>query len=87
MTIPPTRSPFDESAVFDESDEADARDVVRDAERTVAIDPVCGAAVDLATRSFAAVFDGDHYRFCSETCRARFQRDPARYVVSWVETL
>ncbi|GAB3333400.1 heavy metal translocating P-type ATPase [Marilutibacter aestuarii] len=44
------------------------------------IDPVCGMAVDPATRPHGATFEGETYHFCSDRCRQKFEADPARYL-------
>jgi trehalose synthase len=41
-------------------------------------DPVCGMAVEVATRTLA--IDGLTLRFCSDTCRSKFAASPDRYV-------
>lgn len=42
-------------------------------------DPVCGMAIAGLPAAPHAEFAGERYRFCSETCRARFDADPERY--------
>ena len=53
-----------------------------------AIDPVCGMEVVEKDPALAVAFEGETVFFCSETCRERFLRDPARYTVSssFIET-
>ena len=46
----------------------------------VARDPVCGTEVDEGRAPIRAVYQGTPYYFCSGECKARFDRDPARYV-------
>lgn len=43
------------------------------------IDPVCGMTVPKGTIS-SAMFGGKKYGFCSEMCRDRFVKSPAKYV-------
>jgi xanthine dehydrogenase accessory factor len=45
-----------------------------------AVDPVCGMTVSLASAE-TVLHDGTTYAFCCSGCRARFEADPARYVV------
>ena len=46
-----------------------------------AIDPVCGMEVERMP-ALSVTYEGEPVFFCSETCRERFLRDPARYSVS-----
>lgn len=43
------------------------------------IDPVCGMNVKRLSAFFTAEHEGTTYRFCSEACRADFEKDPARF--------
>ena len=43
------------------------------------IDPVCGMNVKRLSAFFTAEDGGATYRFCSESCRADFEKDPARF--------
>jgi len=43
-------------------------------------DPVCGMTVDPATSELRSDFGGTVYHFCSATCQAEFDVEPARYV-------
>ena len=45
-------------------------------------DPVCGMSVVPATAQHHVVHAGVDYYFCSEKCKARFQADPDKYLVS-----
>lgn len=45
----------------------------------VAIDPVCGMDVEVATAKHAAEHDGVMFYFCCPHCKARFVKDPAKY--------
>ena len=45
----------------------------------VNIDPACREKVDVKAAP-AATYQGEKYVFCSEANRARFQRDPKRYI-------
>ena len=42
------------------------------------IDPVCGMEVG-ADSPHRAMHQGQEYRFCSASCLATFQKEPARY--------
>ncbi len=52
------------------------------ADATVAIDPVCGMEVEIATARHVAEFGGQRYFFCCAGCRRSFENDPERYVNS-----
>jgi trehalose synthase len=43
-------------------------------------DPVCGMALEGASGALEQRVDSESYFFCSEGCRARFRRDPQRYI-------
>jgi len=43
------------------------------------VDPVCGMSVKRLSAFFTAEHGGTTYRFCSESCRADFEKDPERY--------
>lgn len=43
-------------------------------------DPVCGMTIDSDTAAGQATHQGQTYYFCSEQCRARFEREPSKYV-------
>ena len=45
----------------------------------VAVDPVCGAEVELEAMAGELIHDGDAYRFCSLECARRFATLPERY--------
>lgn len=45
-------------------------------------DPVCGMAVAAKDAAPEARFEGMTYRFCSETCRSHFLRDPRHYTAT-----
>ena len=46
----------------------------------VAIDPVCHMEVDVAGARHTADVEGTTYYFCCPNCRARFVKDPRRYL-------
>jgi len=50
------------------------------ASATVAIDPVCQMEVETATARHVAEVEGVTYYFCCPGCRARFVKDPHRYL-------
>jgi len=43
------------------------------------VDPVCGMNVKRLSAFFTAEHDGSTYRFCSEACRADFEKEPQRF--------
>jgi xanthine dehydrogenase accessory factor len=48
--------------------------------RSEAVDPVCGMAVDLNTTIHQAVYQGQTYGFCCPHCRRAFLKEPERYL-------
>jgi xanthine dehydrogenase accessory factor len=48
-------------------------------ETVMAVDPICGMTVDVATARHTAEVDGETYYFCCANCRALFVRDPRQY--------
>lgn len=48
-------------------------------------DPVCGMSVDPATTKEKVDYAGQTYYFCSERCRAIFEKDPARYATEMAQ--
>ena len=44
-----------------------------------AVDPVCGMKVS-ADCGLKYRFEDIEYRFCSESCKQKFQADPAQYL-------
>lgn len=44
----------------------------------MAKDPVCGMNVDEKS-ALSAAYQGRTYAFCSAGCKAKFEKDPARY--------
>lgn len=47
---------------------------------TVTTDPVCGARVKEDQVEVKAEYDRQTYYFCSEECRNKFLREPAKYL-------
>jgi protein SCO1/2 len=47
-----------------------------------AVDPVCHMRVPVVAGTPRVARDGQTYYFCSETCRAKFQSHPARYLAN-----
>ncbi|MER3553020.1 MAG: hypothetical protein C4331_01325 [Meiothermus sp.] len=45
-----------------------------------ATDPVCGMSVEIATARHNYEFEGTTYYFCCPHCKAKFQKDPAKYL-------
>jgi Cu+-exporting ATPase len=51
----------------------------------MAFDPVCGMQVDPAKAAGSFDYQGKTYFFCSPHCAAKFESDPAKYVVAQQE--
>ncbi len=49
-------------------------------EGAMAVDPVCGMAVDPQTAKHKATHKGRPYFFCCSGCKAKFEADPGRYL-------
>ena len=45
-----------------------------------AVDPVCGMTVDPGTSAGSSRVGGTEYFFCSTSCKARFDANPAQFV-------
>ncbi len=45
-------------------------------------DPVCGMRVDPKTAAASTVYAGETYYFCSQGCKAGFEKDPEKYLES-----
>ena len=45
----------------------------------MAIDPVCGMAIDPKTHNISAIYMGEPYHFCKESCLHAFKEDEQRY--------
>jgi YHS domain-containing protein len=48
-------------------------------ENGMAIDPVCKMTVDEKTTKLRSAHDGRVFYFCSEACKASFDKDPHRF--------
>jgi YHS domain-containing protein len=48
----------------------------------MAKDPVCGMNVNEKEAAGTAVYKGKTYYFCSNSCKARFEKEPEKYVES-----
>jgi len=48
----------------------------------VAIDPICGMTVEIATAKHSLVHQGVTFYFCGARCRQAFEHDPARYATA-----
>ncbi len=46
----------------------------------MAKDPVCGMEIDEKKASATVTYKGTTYYFCSQECKASFQKSPDRYV-------
>ena len=54
-------------------------------DKTTAVDPVCEMTVEIATAEFRSSHEGKDYYFCSAGCKARFDKDPAKFVAQGAE--
>lgn len=45
----------------------------------IALDPVCGMEVDVATARHTTEYHGETYVFCGKGCRLDFEDDPEKY--------
>jgi len=45
----------------------------------MAKDPICGMNVDEKTAKFKSEHMGEAYYFCSQMCKATFDRNPIKY--------
>ena len=43
-------------------------------------DPVCGMTVKVADAKYTSTVDGQTYYFCAESCKKKFDKEPAKYV-------
>jgi xanthine dehydrogenase accessory factor len=48
-------------------------------EREVAIDPICGMSVDVATAEYRAEYNGKTFCFCCPGCQHTFEKSPEKY--------
>lgn len=46
----------------------------------MAIDPVCKMEVDEKKAKYKSEYKGANYYFCAAGCKAKFERDPDKYV-------
>jgi len=42
-------------------------------------DPICGMPVEESEAAGQSEYDGETYYFCSPSCKAKFDADPAEY--------
>jgi YHS domain-containing protein len=42
-------------------------------------DPVCGMQVDEKKAPATSVYKGEHYSFCGQQCKDKFDQNPERY--------
>lgn len=54
------------------------------ADATTSLDPVCGMTV-ANTSPHSAIHDGQHFAFCSASCRAKFVANPDKYMQASAE--
>ena len=50
-------------------------------EPEMAIDPVCGMIVEIATSRHRSTFEGREFYFCCPACKRQFERNPQEYLV------
>jgi protein SCO1/2 len=55
----------------------------RTASRLESVDPVCKMKIAAGEHALEARYRGRTYRFCSETCRKSFLKDPVRFAGPW----
>jgi YHS domain-containing protein len=46
---------------------------------SMAKDPICGMMVDEKKAKFKSDYNGKTYYFCAPSCKATFDKDPAKY--------
>jgi YHS domain-containing protein len=46
----------------------------------MARDPVCGMTIDEKTAAGKSDYKGTTYYFCAQSCKAKFDQNPERYV-------
>ncbi|KKQ81425.1 MAG: hypothetical protein UT77_C0001G0243 [Candidatus Daviesbacteria bacterium GW2011_GWC2_40_12] len=42
-------------------------------------DPICGMKVNLEKTKYKSTYEGKEYGFCSENCKAEFDKNPYQY--------
>ena len=47
----------------------------------VATDPICGMEVEIASAKQVAEYEGQNYYFCCPHCKAKFLKEPQKYLV------
>jgi len=45
----------------------------------MAKDPICGMMVDEKKAKFKSEYNGKNFYFCAGSCKATFDKDPAKY--------
>jgi YHS domain-containing protein len=50
-------------------------------------DPVCGMEFPRQSAPVETYYEGQRNYFCCEACMRRFEQEPARYLVSYVELI
>jgi xanthine dehydrogenase accessory factor len=68
------------SAAVGELDAADESTEKADAAPQVAIDPVCGMEVEIATAKASYEYEGATYYFCCNGCKLTFSKNPEQYI-------
>lgn len=48
---------------------------------TIAIDPVCGMEVEIASARHSSSIDGDSFYFCCPACKRLFEKNPQEYLL------
>jgi xanthine dehydrogenase accessory factor len=54
--------------------------------RAVAIDPVCGMEVEIATAKYTYEYEGKTYYFCAPGCKLSFRKNPQEYLHTGLAT-
>ena len=49
---------------------------------SMAKDPICGMMVDEKKTKFKSDYNGKTFYFCAPSCKATFDKDPAKYTGS-----
>lgn len=57
----------------------------RPTETTLAMDPVCGMSVEIASATYLSEVSGRSFYFCGASCKRTFDQDPARHVAGVAE--
>jgi Cu+-exporting ATPase len=53
--------------------------IVKEKDKSMPRDPVCGAVLDERTSKFKITHEGDTYYFCSVSCKRKFKRNRRKF--------